>query len=159
MLHARIGRSYFKLQSYDKGILEYGKILEYEAQSLSIGNIPAPVVALYKIAEGYKELNASQERKKILIELYQRLLYRPWDLQGGEYLYSLNSTIGAIREIEPSSTISSSEMAQMEKLKNLEEKIVNQSEHILFLEDRIIEEVFSSFYYKCRILNTDFILN
>ncbi|RLD56843.1 MAG: hypothetical protein DRI97_06620 [Bacteroidetes bacterium] len=143
ILHARIGRSYFKLQSYDKGILEYGKILEYGEESLSIGNIPATVVALYQKAEGYKELNESQDRKKILMELYQRLLYHPWDLQGGEYLFYLNSTIGAIREIEPSSTISSSEMAQMEKLKNLDEKIVTQSELILFLEDRIIEEVIS----------------
>ena len=141
ILHARIGRSYFKLQSYAKGILEYQRILAFGDESITIGNIPAHIVALYQIAEAYKELNAHQDRNKILIELYERLLYQPWDLQDGEYLFYLNSTIKEIQEIELSQTIGSSEVVLMEDLQNLEERIREQSNYILCIKDRIIEEV------------------
>ena len=43
-------------------------------ESLSIGNIPAPVVALYQKAEGYKELTAVKEGK--LVEIDPDLLSR-----------------------------------------------------------------------------------
>jgi len=53
MIHLRIGRNYYKLGSYKKGIIEYEKILELGEESLTIGKIPAFIVALFQIAEGY----------------------------------------------------------------------------------------------------------
>jgi signal transduction histidine kinase len=45
--------------------------------------------------------------------------------------------------MEPSPTLSTYEEAQMEELKNLEGRIEDQSELVLFIEDRIIKEIFS----------------
>jgi len=143
MLHSRIGRTYFKLRSYEEGIQEYQNILDLNEESLSIGNIPAPIVALYQIAEGYKELSALQDRNRIMFELYRRLLYHPWDLQGGEYLFYLNSTRVEIRKIESLTTFSSSEMDLMDELKVLEERLLAQARYIQLIEGRIIGEVIS----------------
>ncbi|MCK4992072.1 MAG: HAMP domain-containing histidine kinase, partial [Bacteroidales bacterium] len=143
MIHSRIGRNYYKLGLFEKGILEYEKILEIEEESNTIGNIPASIVALYQIAEGYQELSAFNDRGNILIELYRQLLNHPWDLAGGEYLFYLKSTINEIREIETSLSISSNEADIVNEMRSLEERIIAQSAYIHQIEGEILGELMS----------------
>jgi signal transduction histidine kinase len=143
LIHSRIGRNYFKLGLFEKGILEYEKILELEEESTTIGNIPASIVALYQIAEGYQELHAINDRNNILLELYQQLLNQPWDLSGGEYLFYLKSTINEIREIETSLSISSNEAAIVNEMRGIEKRIIAQSEYIHQIEGEILGELMS----------------
>jgi signal transduction histidine kinase len=143
MIHSRIGRNYYKLGNFEKGILEYEKILELEEESNTIGNIPASIVALYQIAEGYQELRAFNDRNNILLELYQQLLNHPWDLAGGEYLFYLKYTINEIREIETSLSISSNEADIVNEMRGLEERIIAQSAYIHQIEGEILGELMS----------------
>jgi len=137
MIHLRIGRNYYKLGSYKKGIIEYEKILELGEESLTIGKIPAFIVALFQIAEGYQESGAWNERNDILFELYRQLIHHPWDLSGGDYLYYLSSVIHEIREMESSPSINSTEAGNMDELKSLEGRILDQSAFIHLIEGEI----------------------
>ena len=127
IIHARIGRNYYKLGRFKKGILEYELVLAHANETTSIGNIPASIAALHQIAEGYQESGALNERNEILFELYQQLLYHPWDLSGGDYLYYLNSVIHEIRAIETPLSIDS-----------LEERIMDQTAYIHLIESEIL---------------------
>ncbi len=126
LIHSRIGRNYYKSQRYKKGIVEYEKILEFKDETLTIGNIPASIVALYQITDGYKEMSAFQDRNSILLELYRQLLDHPWDLMGGEYLFYVKSTITELREIESSLTIDSTESDIIDELRSSEVTILDQ---------------------------------
>jgi len=143
MIHSRIGRNYYKLGKFEKGILEYEKILELEDESTSIGNIPASIVALYQITEGYQKLSAFSDRRNSLLELYQQLLNHPWDLSGGEYLFYLKSTINEIREIETSLSITGNEADIVNEMRGLEKRIIAQSEYIHQIEGEILGELMS----------------
>ncbi len=140
LILSRIGRNYYKLQYFEKGIIEYTKILELGEQSLTIGNIPASIVALYQIGEGYKKLSMAQNYASTIVELYQYLLDHPWDLSGGEYLFYLKSTMAEIREIESSIKISNAETGILDEMRNHEERIVEQAMYIHLLEGEILEE-------------------
>jgi len=129
IIHARIGRNYYKLGHFKQGILEYEKVLVYANESISIGNIPASIAALHQIAEGYQESGALNERNEILFELYQQLLYHPWDLSGGDYLYYLNSVIQQIHSAEADSMV---------ELRSLEVRILDQSAYLHLIESEIL---------------------
>lgn len=143
MIHSRIGRNYFKLQLYEKGIWEYKKILKLRDESLTIGNIPASIVALHQIAVGYEELSAFQDRNNTILELYRQLLDHPWDLTGGEYLFYLKSIITKIRAIESSPTIDSIEADIINELRSREETLIDQSKYIHLVQEKIQEELIS----------------
>ena len=138
IIHARIGRNYYKLGRFKQGILEYEKILVHANESTSIGNIPASIAALHQIAEGYQESGALNERNEILFELYRQLLHQPWDLSGGDYLFYLKSIIPEIREMETSLSINSTEAGIMDELRSLEERIMDQSAYIHRIEGEIL---------------------
>ena len=141
MLHSRIGRNFYKMLQYENGILEYKKILGLETGSLTIGNVPASIVALHQMAEGYKELGEFQDHLSILLELYRQLLNHPWDLMGGEYLFYLNSTSAEIREIESLSTGSYSEKDVINEMRMREEKLLEQAHYIDLIDGAIREEL------------------
>jgi signal transduction histidine kinase len=141
MLHSRIGRNYYKLHQYENGILEYKKILESGGGDLTIGNVPASIVALHQIAEGYKALGEIQEQKSILLELFRQLLDHPWDLSGGEYIYYLKSTITEIGEIEASDTRTKAETGIPDEMRSREEKLMEQAKNIHLIEGKILEEL------------------
>jgi signal transduction histidine kinase len=143
LLHARIGRNYYKMLEYDSGIEEYKKILDLEEGSITMGTIPASIVALHQMAEGYKELNAIQDQESTLIELYTQLLDHPWDLSGGEYLFYLKSTSAEIRETESSNTIIQSEKDRINEMRIREEKLLEQANYIHLVEREILEELLS----------------
>jgi len=128
-IHSRIGRNYYKLSRFKQGILEYEKILIQANETTSIGNIPASIVALQQIAEGYQEIGALNDRNKILLDLYQLLLNHPWDLSGGDYLFYLNSV---------SHEIHSTEADLMDEMRSLEERILDQSAYIHLIESEIL---------------------
>ncbi len=98
LILSRTGRCFFKQGDYGKAIKEYEKIIELENNEITIGNVPARVVALSQIADSYEALGAYEEQYSANIELYKLLLDRPWDLANGEYLYYLNSAGEKIRK-------------------------------------------------------------
>ena len=93
---ARIGRCYFKMQRYTRGITEYRKILALADHEPGSPFIPFEVVALSQIADGYASLRDEKKRTSALVALEKRLLDHPWDLGGGDYEYYLKSTISEV---------------------------------------------------------------
>ena len=91
LIQSRIGRCCFKQGDYRKAIQEYEKIIAPGNNEVTIGNVPAQVVALSQIADSYEALGAYEEKYNATLELYKLLLDRPWDLANGEYLYYLKS--------------------------------------------------------------------
>jgi signal transduction histidine kinase len=142
-IHSRIGRNYYKLGRFKTGILEYEKILAHATETTSIGNIPASIVALHQIAEGYQEIGALNDRNKILLDLYRQLLHHPWDLSGGDYLFYLNSVSHEIREMETSPLIDSTKAGVLDEMRSLEERILDQSTYIHLIESEILDKLIS----------------
>jgi len=141
LLQSRIGRCYFKIGKYKEGINEYEKILGLGNEEITIGLIPASIVALSQIADGYKALNVSKEQYNVILELYQRLINHPWDITGGEYLYYLKSTSAEIRRFGASSININSTERNTEELMNRESKLLEQIRFIELIHKNIVPEI------------------
>ena len=141
LLQSRIGRCYFKIGKYKEGINEYKKILGLGNEEITIGLIPASIVALSQIADGYKALNVSKEQYNFILELYQRLINHPWDIAGGEYLYYLKSTSAEIRRFGASSININSNERNTEELMNRESKLLEQIRFIELIHKNIVPEI------------------
>jgi len=141
LLQSRIGRCYFKIGKYKEGINEYKKILGLGNEEITIGLIPASIVALSQIADGYKALNVSKEQYNVILELYQRLINHPWDITGGEYLYYLKSTSAEIRRFGASSININSIERNTEDLMNRESKLIEQIRFIELIHKNIVPEI------------------
>lgn len=141
LLQSRIGRCYFKIGKYKEGINEYKKILGLGKEEITIGLIPASIVALSQIADGYKALNVSKKQYNIILELYQRLINHPWDITGGEYLYYLKSTSAEIRRFGASSININSTERKTEELMNRESKLLEQIRFIELVHKNIVPEI------------------
>lgn len=141
LLQSRIGRCYFKIGKYKEGINEYKKILGLGNEEITIGLIPASIVALSQIADGYKALNVSKEQYNVILELYQRLINHPWDITGGEYLYYLKSTSAEIRRFGASSISINSTERNTEELINRESKLLEQIRFIELIHKNIVPEI------------------
>ena len=144
LLQSRIGRCYFKIGKYKEGINEYKKILGMGNEEITIGLIPASIVALSQIADGYKALNVSKEQYNVILELYQRLINHPWDITGGEYLYYLKSTSAEIRRFGASSININSTERNTEELMNRESKLLEQIRFIELIHKNIVPEMESN---------------
>ena len=141
LLLSRIGRCYFKTGQYKTGINEYKKILELEKEDVTIGEIPATIIALSQITDGYKALNAEKEEYNAVIELYQQLLNHPWDLLGGEYLYYLKSASEEMQKYEVSDINSDSAERNIENLKIVENRLLEQIRFIELINKNILPEI------------------
>jgi len=144
LLQSRIGRCYFKIGKYKEGINEYKKILGLGNEEITIGLIPASIVALSQIADGYKALNVSKEQYNVILELYQRLINHPWDITGGEYLYYLKSASAEIRRFGASSININSTERNTEELMNRESKLLEQIWFIELIHKNIVPEMESN---------------
>lgn len=140
-LLSRIGRCYFKKRDYSNGINAYKKILELGNDEIKIGEVPATIVALYQIKEGYKALETDEKHFQALQELYQQLLNHPWDLIGGEYLYYLKTISEEILEFEDSDIYLNFNSLNMDNLKIIENKILDQITFLEFLKRNILSEI------------------
>lgn len=89
LILARIGRCEFKLRRFQDGIKEYKKILALKDHRLLIGSLPASVVALSQIADGYQSLGDTLNYRRHMFALYQVLVHDPWDIADGQYLFYL----------------------------------------------------------------------
>ncbi len=144
LLLSRIGRCYFKMGKIKEGINEYKKILRLGNEEVTIGKVPASIVALSQIADGYGAMNDSKEQYKVMLELYQRLLDHPWDLSGGDYLYYLKSASTKIQSFDPpSSNINPSEK-NIRELMNREGKLLEQIRFIKYIYKNIVHEIESN---------------
>jgi signal transduction histidine kinase len=141
LLLSRIGRCYFKTGQYKTGINEYKKILELKKEDATIGQIPATIIALSQITDGYKALNAEKEEYNAVLELYQQLLNHPWDLLGGEYLYYLKSASAEIGEHVVSDINSDSAERNIENLKIVENRLLKQIRFIELINQNILPEI------------------
>jgi len=143
-LLSRIGRCYFKMGKYREGIREYKKILKFEDEEVTIGAVPASIVALSQMGDGYAALNASRERYNIILQIYQRLLDHPWDLLGGEYLYYLKSTSVEIRRLGASSLNTNLTGKNIEELMNRGKKLLEQIRFIEIINQNILAKIESN---------------
>jgi signal transduction histidine kinase len=141
LLLSRIGRCYFKLGEYEKAINEYKKILELENKEITIGNVPASIVALSQITDCYEALNADKEQYNTTFELYQQLVDKSWDLAGGEYLYYLKSANEKIRSPEVSGSNVNSFERNIADLLIREDKLIEQIRFIEFINKNILPEI------------------
>jgi signal transduction histidine kinase len=141
LLLSRIGRCYFKLGEYRKAINEYKKILNPENDEITIGKVPAPVVALSQIADCWEALNASEEQYNTLFDLYQYLLYQPWDLAGGDYLYYLKTVSTKIFDSEVSISITHASGRNVADLQLNKEELLEQIGFIELINHNILPEI------------------
>ena len=74
LILSRIGRSYYKSGKYERGIKQYRNILELGNGELTIGKVPASIVALTQIADGYEKLGSLQNRNSIIIQTSRKSL-------------------------------------------------------------------------------------
>jgi tetratricopeptide (TPR) repeat protein len=144
LLLSRIGRCYFKMGKFKEGINEYKKILRLGNEEVTIGKVPASIVALSQIADGYGVMNASKEQYNVMLELYQRLLDHPWDLSGGDYLYYLKSTNTEIQIFSPPGFNINSTERNIRELMNREGKLLEQIRFITYIHKNIVHEIESN---------------
>ena len=147
LLLSRIGRCYFKMGKFKEGINEYKKILRLGNEEVTIGKVPASIVALSQIADGYGVMNASKEQYNVMLELYQRLLDHPWDLSGGDYLYYLKSTNTEIQIFSPPGFNINSTERNIRELMNREGKLLEQIRFITYIHKNIVHEIESNLKY------------
>jgi signal transduction histidine kinase len=143
VLLSRIGRCYFKLGDYRKAISEYKKILELENNEITIGNVPASIVALSQITDCYETLNEDREQYNTTFELYQQLLDKPWDLAGGEYLYYLHTVSGKMHKSESSAVTGDSAEKNIKDLMIREENLLEQISFIEFINKNVLSGIVS----------------
>lgn len=139
LLYSRIGRCYFKLGDYRKAVDGYKKIDDTGNPDITIGNIPASIVALYQITDCYEAMKAEEEYYFSSLELYKRLLNNPWDLEGGEYLYYLKSAGERIRSNKFHANDSVTK--NIEDLNKREKKILEEINSIEFIERNVLSEI------------------
>ena len=138
---SRIGRNYYKLGNYQKGIREYRQILEFEDRELTIGTVPASIIALTQIANGHKEMNSFQDHQEVLLELYQQLLEHPWDLSGGEYIFYLKSASNKLSEFVSIYLPDTKGTGILSELRAREEKLLEISGFIHLVDNKILKEI------------------
>jgi len=131
LILSRIGRCRFKKGDYQEGIREYKRIIGMKNNEVTIGNVPANIVALTQVANGFKEMNAEKEHQEVLLELYSQLLYHPWDLQNGDYIYYLKSARRELEEAKLLNTTGNFNNPKIDELKTREHKLLQQ---IRFIE-------------------------
>jgi signal transduction histidine kinase len=144
LLLSRIGRCYFKMGKVKEGINEYKKILWLENEEATLGKIPASIVALSQIADGYAALKAIKERYNTMLKLYQQLLDHPWDLTGGDYLYYLKSASMKIQSFDPTSSNINFSERNLRELINQERKLLEQIRFIKYIHKNIVPEIEST---------------
>jgi len=138
---SRIGRCYFKMGKFKHGINEYRKILRLEDEKVTIGDVPASIVALSQIADGYTALKEFNKRSEVTIDLYQKLLSSPWDLTGLDYLYYLESTRSEIDKVDSLSSNLNSTKQRIERLVDLDKKLFEHIQFIEYIDKNIIPEI------------------
>ena len=142
-LHSRIGRCYYKAGKINKGIEEYRKILKVNDDNIIIGTVPSSVAALSQISDGYKVLNNAETYNNSLIELYERVLYNPWDLDGGGYLYYLKSAIEDVKSMLDSDYENKQSERNINQLINKGRELLDQIRFVDLYKQRIFSEIVS----------------
>jgi len=125
ILLSRIGRCDFKIGNYTTGISQYRKLLEISEQGAMVGKIPAFIVALTQIADGYAALDDPQGRCDALLELYERLISQQLEISADQCAYYLKL---AVKELE------AYEDLPVEKLEELHQRSASLLEDIHRLE-------------------------
>ena len=143
LILSRIGRCYFKLRDHNRAIAEYKKILEFGTNDVTIGEVPASIVALSQISDCYKAMKAYKEKYNVVLQLYNQLLDHPWDLLGGEYLYYLKSTSTELENFADSTFTIQSYGLNIEDLMIRGKRMLNQIKIIELINQSILPEVAS----------------
>jgi len=141
LILSRTGRCFFKQGNYKKAIQEYEKIIKLGNNEITIGNVPARVVALSQIADSYEALGAYDEQYNATIELYKLLLDRPWDLSGGDYIYYLTSATDKIRTANSKTSEDNPGDTKIKDLLSREETLLEEIRFIRFVDREILPEI------------------
>lgn len=91
-LLSRVGRCRFKAGDFQRGIQNYRQLLDLSETAFMVGEIPAFIVALSQIADGYAGLGDEKGRIGVLLQLYRRLLDHPWDMSATVCAHYLRQT-------------------------------------------------------------------
>jgi len=142
LILSRIGRNYYKQGKFKEGIREYRKILDFGAEKVTIGQVPASIVAYYQISKGYQALALNDDYHKSILELYHHLLNLPWDLSGGDYLYYLNSTSRDLLEIESTLQVNHIVAAELDSLRAKEVQLLELIEFMDIIKN-LLDEISS----------------
>ncbi|MDA2924009.1 HAMP domain-containing histidine kinase [Acidobacteria bacterium AH-259-L09] len=144
-LFSRLGRCFFKLGKYREGIREYRKVLSLPHDDLTPSEgIPCFVVALSQIADGHAVLKEDAQEVTALVDLYQRLLRSPWDLQDGSFPYYLESTVEKIEERVRGGEPAPALLRKWEESKQQEGHLLEQMRFIEWADQTIIPQIQSN---------------
>ncbi|MBI4428807.1 MAG: hypothetical protein HY562_06780 [Ignavibacteriales bacterium] len=130
---SRIGRCYHKLGKYKDGIQAFQEILR--SPGARIGSLPASVVALHEISDGYAAMGNLKQRAETNLKLYRLLLDFPWSLDDGSYVYYLRSVSDAVRDYRETSA------SDLGELNKQEEYIQNQARLLYLLKQEAIDAI------------------
>jgi len=134
LILARIGRCKFKLRRFQDGINEYKQILALNDHSLLIGSLPASVVALSQIADGYQSLGDTLNYGRRMFALYQVLVQDPWDIADGKYLFYLKAAHAA-------ASVFPTDVPQKQELERQEEAILSQVVMLNLVAEKVIPKI------------------
>ena len=143
LLYSRIGRCDFKLRRFQEGISEYRQILSLKDERLLIGSLPASVVALSQIADGYQALGDSLNCGRRTFELYQFLVRFPWDIESGEYLYYLRKAHDAMFFL-------TKDYPQKGESADRERGILDQAEALILFAEKLVPKIRSDPEFSAR---------
>jgi signal transduction histidine kinase len=91
-LLSRAARCDFKMGNYRAGITRYRALLGISDPGATIGDIPAFIVALTQIADGYAALHDGQGQYEALLKLYERLTNHSSEISADQCAYYLRRT-------------------------------------------------------------------
>ena len=125
ILLSRAGRCDFKMGDHRTGTSRYRKLLGISDHGVTVGGIPAFIVALTQIADGCAAVNDGKGRLDALLELYERLINHPSEVSANQCAYYIKQTA---QELEALANPPS------ERLKELAQRSTGLLEDILRLE-------------------------
>ena len=142
LLVTRIGRCFFKMGNYPRGIQEYQKLLALPDKTVALGGIPASAVALLQIADGYAALGNEEKRFAVLLELYERVVNHPWDISAGISFYLKQTSRQLAESAGPGRGQGAAEKShQLEELKKREKELLEDIHFLEWIHDTLVPRI------------------
>lgn len=144
-LLSRAGRCRFKAGDFQRGIQDYRQLLDLSETAFMVGEIPAFIVALSQIADGYAGLGDEKGRIGVLLQLYRRLLDHPWDMSATVCAHYLRQTGQQLEAYvaRPDSDHSVLDVPGRRALKQQEADRLASVTHLDWIEHALLTEIAS----------------
>ncbi|HCA81074.1 MAG TPA: hypothetical protein DEP53_15195 [Bacteroidetes bacterium] len=146
ILHSRIARCYLKGERHREGIREYHIILAPRFSSSFIGTVPAQVVALSQIAEGYRSIGSAAPNDSITLILFQYILAHPWDLSDGGFQYYVNLVGAEVESAAHRTPAQAPARATIAALRNKASHVQNQIQFVESMRRELLPQLNLDFF-------------